>query len=286
MRLRFVSFSPLARCRAATRLPVYILPLRRLVLSRGVLCKAPVQNSLPAARRGVALVKAPARPHASPGRRRRWRRRLLSGRLHQGRTHVGRRPWRCCASCWTCATSPLPCSTASRRYGTYHALAGSLTPSPPRLRRLFICRRTELPALTNHVPLPARVQCLLDLANLYAATTSQPHAGTASPAAAGALPDRLALGYVYTAPSKPSSSCSSSWPEVRIHPSLLPIRSCLFSFACTAVCRFQINYFTNCRSTSLCLFGPELETDTRLICRFVCADFMLIWQNRFTTFCR
>ncbi|OQU86553.1 hypothetical protein SORBI_3003G106100 [Sorghum bicolor] len=59
-------------------------------------------------------------------------------------------------------------------------------------------------------------ECLLDLANLYAATTSQPHAGTASPAAAGALPDRLALGYVYAPSSKPSSSCSSSWAELKI----------------------------------------------------------------------
>lgn len=74
----------------------------------------------------------------------------------------------------------------------------------------------------NHVLFPARVlQCLLDLANLYAATTSQTHAVTASPAAAGTLPDRLALGYVYDPSSKPSSSCSSSCPEVRIqYPSL------------------------------------------------------------------
>ena len=37
-------------------------------------------------------------------------------RDHRRRTHVGGRPWRCSASCWTCATSPLPCSTASSRY--------------------------------------------------------------------------------------------------------------------------------------------------------------------------
>jgi hypothetical protein len=133
---------------------------------------------------------------------------------------VGRRPCRCSASYWTFATSPLPCSTASRRYGTYHTPAHSRAPSPARLRRIFICR-AELPALTNHVRFPARVQCLLDLANLYAATTSQTHAVTASPAAAGTLPDRLALGYVYDPSSKPSSSCSSSCPEVRIqYPSL------------------------------------------------------------------
>ncbi|XP_008655527.1 uncharacterized protein [Zea mays] len=59
-------------------------------------------------------------------------------------------------------------------------------------------------------------ECLLDLANLYAATTSQTHAVTASPAAAGTLPDRLALGYVYDPSSKPSSSCSSSCPELKI----------------------------------------------------------------------
>ncbi|KAJ1283020.1 hypothetical protein BS78_03G095900 [Paspalum vaginatum] len=58
-------------------------------------------------------------------------------------------------------------------------------------------------------------QCLLHLANLYAATTPPPHAATAS--AAGALPDRLALGYIHLVPSKPSSSsCSSSWPELKI----------------------------------------------------------------------
>lgn len=139
---------------------------------------------------------------------------------------MGRRPCRCSASCWTFATSPLPCSTASRRYGTYHhtlarPLTRSLSCAAPALRRIFICR-AELPALTNHVLFPARVlQCLLDLANLYAATTSQTHAVTASPAAAGTLPDRLALGYVYDPSSKPSSSCSSSCPEVRIqYPSL------------------------------------------------------------------
>jgi hypothetical protein len=72
--------------------------------------------------------------HASPGRRRLWRRRLPTGRLHQGWTHVCRRPWRCSASCWTCATSPLPCSTASRRYGTYHRarlLTRSLSSAAP-----------------------------------------------------------------------------------------------------------------------------------------------------------
>lgn len=104
---------------------------------------------------------------------------------------------------------------------TTRSPARSRAPSPARLRRIFICR-AELPALTNHVRFPARVlQCLLDLANLYAATTSQTHAVTASPAAAGTLPDRLALGYVYDPSSKPSSSCSSSCPEVRIqYPSL------------------------------------------------------------------
>ncbi|KAL6626556.1 hypothetical protein ACP70R_030282 [Stipagrostis hirtigluma subsp. patula] len=56
-------------------------------------------------------------------------------------------------------------------------------------------------------------QCLLHLANLYAATTSPPHA--ASPAA---LPDRLALSYIHhVAPSySSSSSSSSSSPELKI----------------------------------------------------------------------
>ncbi|GJN06097.1 hypothetical protein PR202_ga23787 [Eleusine coracana subsp. coracana] len=51
-------------------------------------------------------------------------------------------------------------------------------------------------------------QCLLHLANLYAATTSPPH--PASAAAAPALPDRLALVYVHHAASSDSSSSSSS----------------------------------------------------------------------------
>ncbi|WVZ71883.1 hypothetical protein U9M48_020415 [Paspalum notatum var. saurae] len=58
-------------------------------------------------------------------------------------------------------------------------------------------------------------QCLLHLANLYAATTPPPHTATAS--AAGALPARLALGYVHLVPSKSSfSSCSSSLPQLKI----------------------------------------------------------------------
>ncbi|KAK3163639.1 hypothetical protein QOZ80_1AG0006280 [Eleusine coracana subsp. coracana] len=59
-------------------------------------------------------------------------------------------------------------------------------------------------------------QCLLHLANLYAATTSPPH--PASAAAAPALPDRLALVYVHHAASSDSSSSSSSSssPELKI----------------------------------------------------------------------
>lgn len=49
------------------------------------------------------------------------------------------------------------------------------------------------------------LQCLLHLANLYAATTSPPHSTSA--ASAPALPDRLALVYVHHA-------ASSSSPEV------------------------------------------------------------------------
>ncbi|CAO2174259.1 unnamed protein product [Urochloa humidicola] len=60
-------------------------------------------------------------------------------------------------------------------------------------------------------------QCLLHLANLYAATaTPPPHPHAASSADAGALPDRLALCYVHAPSSKSSSSCSSSWPELKI----------------------------------------------------------------------
>jgi len=127
-------------------LSTYTVAWRCVVRAGGVLCKAPVQNSLPAARRrGEALVKAGTRTRrqvaAGAGGEG-----LLSGRHHQGWTHVGRRPWRCSASCWTCATSPLPCSTSSRRYGTYHR-ARPLTHSlSPRLRRIFISR-AELPAL-------------------------------------------------------------------------------------------------------------------------------------------
>ncbi|KAF8762138.1 hypothetical protein HU200_009682 [Digitaria exilis] len=59
-------------------------------------------------------------------------------------------------------------------------------------------------------------QCLLHLANLYAATTgpAQPHA--ASSADSAALADRLALVYVHSPSSRLSSSCSSSWPNPEI----------------------------------------------------------------------
>ncbi|CAO2185229.1 unnamed protein product [Urochloa humidicola] len=59
-------------------------------------------------------------------------------------------------------------------------------------------------------------QCLLHLANLYAATTPLPHPHAVSSVDAGALPDRLALCYVHAPSSKSSSSCSSSWPELKI----------------------------------------------------------------------
>ncbi|KAL6850193.1 hypothetical protein ACP4OV_020820 [Aristida adscensionis] len=61
-------------------------------------------------------------------------------------------------------------------------------------------------------------QCLLHLANLYAATTPPPHPAPRGVAPAAALPDRLALGYVHRASSSESSSSSSSSssPEVKI----------------------------------------------------------------------
>ncbi|TKW12929.1 hypothetical protein SEVIR_5G067700v4 [Setaria viridis] len=60
-------------------------------------------------------------------------------------------------------------------------------------------------------------QCLLHLANLYAAATPPPHHHASSSSAdAGELPDRLALCYVHAPSSKSSSSCSSSWPELKI----------------------------------------------------------------------
>ncbi|CAO2193229.1 unnamed protein product [Urochloa humidicola] len=59
-------------------------------------------------------------------------------------------------------------------------------------------------------------QCLLHLANLYAATTPLPHPHAASSADADALPGRLALCYVHAPSSKSSSSCSFSWPELKI----------------------------------------------------------------------
>ncbi|KAK3160084.1 hypothetical protein QOZ80_1BG0055000 [Eleusine coracana subsp. coracana] len=61
-------------------------------------------------------------------------------------------------------------------------------------------------------------QCLLHLANLYAATTSPSHPVSAA-AAAPTLPDRLALVYVHHAASSDSSSSSSSSsssPELKI----------------------------------------------------------------------
>ncbi|KAG2596280.1 hypothetical protein PVAP13_5KG151300 [Panicum virgatum] len=59
-------------------------------------------------------------------------------------------------------------------------------------------------------------QCLLHLANLYAAATPPPQPHASSSADAGGLPDRLALSYVHSPSSKSSSSSSSSWPELKI----------------------------------------------------------------------
>lgn len=169
---------------------------------------------------------SPRRSRARRGEGTRTRRQVTAGAgegyfIRGGRTWVGGHV----AALLPAGPSQHPPSPAPPPQGgtvptTTRPPARSRAPSPARLRRIFICR-AELPALTNHVRFPARVQCLLDLANLYAATTSQTHAVTASPAAAGTLPDRLALGYVYDPSSKPSSSCSSSCPEVRIqYPSL------------------------------------------------------------------
>ncbi|PAN31716.1 hypothetical protein PAHAL_5G439900 [Panicum hallii] len=59
-------------------------------------------------------------------------------------------------------------------------------------------------------------QCLLHLANLYAAATPPPQPHASSSADAGGLPDRLALSYVHAPSSRSSSSSSSSWPELKI----------------------------------------------------------------------
>ncbi|RLN25589.1 uncharacterized protein C2845_PM07G03870 [Panicum miliaceum] len=59
-------------------------------------------------------------------------------------------------------------------------------------------------------------QCLLHLANLYAAATPPPQPHASCSADAGGLPDRLALSYVHAPSSRSSSSSSSSWPELKI----------------------------------------------------------------------
>jgi len=86
------------------------------VRALGVLCKPPIQIPSRRVEARLRLGEATRHQHASPGRGRRRRRegqRLSEGgvRDHRRRTHVGGRPWRCSASCWTCATSPLPCAT-------------------------------------------------------------------------------------------------------------------------------------------------------------------------------
>ncbi|GJN37747.1 hypothetical protein PR202_gb26733 [Eleusine coracana subsp. coracana] len=96
---------------------------------------------------------------------------------------------------------------------------------PPLLHRLKQAAELQT-SLTNPVlrrgvargRARANLQCLLHLANLYAATTSPSHPVSAA-AAAPTLPDRLALVYVHHAASSDSSSSSSSSsssPELKI----------------------------------------------------------------------
>lgn len=85
---------------------------RAAVRARGVLCKLLSLQIAPrrgeARRSGETRSQSPLRG-ADAGEK-------ASERAHRRRAHVGGRPWRCSASCWTCATSRLPSSTASSRY--------------------------------------------------------------------------------------------------------------------------------------------------------------------------